>query len=309
VKAQDRRGGADRSGLAVLEQELAKLRRHVDQLRLTARQLRALRQADADIDAQIARLEQTLNFDEAIRHVHDAVGRGELFTDPIPHLLLTDLLPSFVYDAVVGAIPDPVFFKDVGPDSAELRLPPRLAPTHSIVAWAFVTEIVLQVLGPALVTRLSAPLDAFATRQFPELPPLSRWHVEITLSEGRLVRSAGVRGQLSSGGRPWDVLTTIMSLAPLAGIDETSTVLELTGDALSVPGSMLREDAPKRVSLGGNAALTMVGAARACRELRAAGAASGARCMYEFGVGPTQEGRRMLDAMILGRRHRSVPQR
>jgi hypothetical protein len=191
------------------------------------------------------------------------VARAPLVLDPGPHLVAADLLPQAVYEALVAAIPPPVFFEARAPHPPEVRVPPRLAPTAAIVAWTFAAEVVRAALAPALLTRLEEPVAAYARTRFPSLPPPAEWGVEITLTEGRIVRRA--TGQpIAEREESWDLLTGVMPLVRPADSRGAHSLLAFPGP-VSIPDSSPHE--PERLT-------------------------------YEFSIGPTRSARRALTKLM-----------
>ena len=272
-----------RRELGALREELSGLTAHLRTLQRQADQLAALHAEEPDAAAKVERLERVLTFEKVAAHFRDAVAQAPLIQDPVPHLWVSQLLPPDVYQAVIDAIPARAFFDDRAADANELRVPPRVAPTHSIVTWAFLTDVVLRALSSALVARFHEPLAAFTSARFPTLPPFGEWDVEVTLSQGRIVlRGPGYVGA-PLPDRPWDFLTTVVCLA--RPNDDEAFGSRLHGDVF-----------PFRA----NSALTFLGPAQAHEYLSIPHGEARAtdRYTYEFGVGPTREGRRTLTAMM-----------
>jgi hypothetical protein len=276
--------------LDVLQSELdaaadvfSKLIGDVDKLRRRVDRLSALRTAAPAEAAQLRALEPVLDFERVARHVGAACAAAELSAGPVPHLLIPDVFPSDVYAAIVEAIPEPAFFEPVADGAYELGVPPRLAPFQALLTWEFVTAVVLRAFSPALIARLREPLAAFARTRFPALPPLEDWNVEVTLSRGRLIGHWPGFAGTSSADRPWDLLTTIVCLV---GSQED-------GRYGSVLGSRPLPYRP-------NGALAFVGEASVHEYVSIPHGApqQPVRYVYEFGIGPSREGRRILDAMM-----------
>lgn len=255
------------------------------QLQRRTEQLSTLHQAEQAAAIGIDKLERVLDFDRVASHVRTRVARAELAETPLPHLCIADVLPDDVYGALVAAIPAAVFFDGGVDHGAALRIPPRLAPSCSIVTWGFITEIVLQVLSPALVRRFQDPLAAFAKTRFPDLPPFGEWNVEITLSEGRIVRRLPGYAGAAGPHREWDFLTTVLCLARQ---DDDERFGSRVG-GLSFPCLA-------------NSALTFLGSgdAHEYAPIPPTAPAGTERHTYEFGTGPTREGRRALAPMRTG---------
>ena len=263
-----------------------KLTSDIDKLRRRVDQLSALRTAEPAEAAQLHALERVLDIDRVAQHVRAACAAAQLSAGPVPHLVISDVFPGDVYAAIVEAIPEPAFFETVTDGAYELRVPPRLAPFRALVTWEFVTAVVKRAFSPALIARLHEPLAAFARTQFPALPALEDWNVEVTISQGHIVRRCPGYAGASSEDRPWDLLTTVVDVG--ASHED--------GRYGSVLGSGPVKDIPFRP----NGALAFVGPASVHQyaPIPRGAPEHAVRCAYEFGVGPTREGRRVLNAMM-----------
>ena len=254
----------------------------IETLRRRMEQLVALREEEPELAARIARLERVLDFSRVAAHVRTAVAQASLVVEPVPYLVAPDLLPADVYQAVIGAIPAPVFFDGRVARGQELRVPPRLAPVTVIVTWTFVNEIG-RVLSDLLVARLAEPLAAYTHDRFPSLPPPGERGVEMTLSEARIVRRVlGYQGG-SAAGRPWDVATGVLGLGRHQDTEEYGSRLQ----GGSIP-------------FRSNSLLAWVGAAdtHAYASIPPDAPEDTERYTYEFGIGPTKDVRRTVMARM-----------
>lgn len=280
MKGQDRPLDPLEGQVAAVRAELSKLASRIGLLRQRTEQLSTLRDEERHTAARMAGLERALDFDRVAGHVRGAVAQAALVAEPVPHLVVSSLLPQDVYQALIETMPPLVFFDGRAERGQELRVPPRLAPTASIVAWTFLNEIVLQVLSELLVARLAEPLAAHARERFPSLP-FGELGVDMTLSGARLVRrTPGYTGG-GSADRPWDLLTAILHLARHQDTEEY--------------GSRLRA---KVVPFRANALLVCVGPpdAHAYASIPPGAPADTERYAYEFGIGPSKDARRTLTA-------------
>lgn len=270
------RDGSVRTELSQLAAGMASLQRRMEQL--------AALHAGGEEAARIARLERVLDFDCVVAHLHGAVARAELAGNPAPHLLVTDLLPPNVYGALIEAIPPAVCFDGRTGQVQEMRVPPRLAPMPSIVTWIFFDEVV-RVLSDLLVARLTEPLGAYARAQFPSLPPFRDWDVEITVTEGRLVRRAPGSSGRPAIDRAWDLVSGIVYLARQHDTVEYGSAWH----GVTIP-------------FRGNTMLACVGPldARAYVPIPTGAPAETERYSYEFGIGPSRDGRHRLSALMNG---------
>lgn len=240
--------------------ELTKLASRVGLLRQRLEQLSALRDEERRAPARIASLERVLDFDRVAAHVGDAVARSEWVAGPVPHLIVSNLLPGEVYRALVDAIPHPVFFDGHGAHGQELRVPPRLAPSSSIVAWTFMHDVVLQRLADRLVARVTEAVGP------------------LTVSRARLLRrTPGYGGGGGAADRPPDLLTGIVDLARNGDTEEYGNRLQ----AAAMP-------------FRANTLLVCVGPpeARAYAPIPSDAPVDTERYSYEFGIGSGKDARR-----------------
>lgn len=260
--------------------ELAKLASGIATLHRRMEQLSALQDGEKHAAAQIARLERVLDFDRVAAYVRGAVTRAEVAGDPVPHLLVANLLPPDVYEALIEAIPAHVFLDGRAERGQDMRVPPRLAPMPSIVTWMFLDEIA-RALSDLLVARLAEPLALYTQARFPSLPPFRDWGVELTLSEGRLVRRAPGYAGRPPVDRPWDVVTSVLYLARHQDTEEYGSQLQ----AAMIP-------------FRANSALAYVGPVEthAYASIPSDAPEDVERYTYEFGIGPTRDARRTLTA-------------
>ena len=282
MKGQTRPVGALRSEAGAVRSELSTLASRLETLRRRMEQLSALRDEERDVAARVAELERVLDFTRVAAHVRSAARESPLVAEPVPHLIVSNLLPADAYRAVMHAIPASVLLDGRAERGQEVRVPPRLAPTTAIITWTFLNEVG-RVLSDVLVERLAEPLAAHARRRFPSLPPADGWGVEITLSEARIVRRIpGYQGG-SPADRPWDLLTGVLYLGRHQDTAEYGS--RLHGAAI-----------PFRA----NSLLACAGAAdiHAYASIPRDAPADTERYSYEFGIGPTKDARRTLTALM-----------
>jgi hypothetical protein len=248
-------------------------------------QLFELRREELDAPIRMDALERVLNVDRIAAHVRQAVARTEIVEDPVPHAVTSGLLPPDAYDSVLAAIPATVFFEDGTTGGRELRVPPALAPTYSIATWSFVTDLVKDVLAPALVERFRGPLDRHLAALCPSLDRASGTGLAFDAGAGRIVRRSPGGDAPHALTRPWHLLTTVLFLVrPGDGEDHGS---RLCGAALEIP-------------FRANSALTVLGPAGAHEyaSIPSTAPAGVVRYSYEFRLGLTPEARRRLMAAM-----------
>ena len=139
-----------------LRREIATLTARAGALSRQLAQVRALRQGEHDAAARLDDLARAIPIDLTAAHVRAAVERAARVDHPVPRLEIDGVWPAAVYDAMVAAIPDPIFFEGTPSGTLVLRVPPRLAPVADIAAWAAVADIVERSLVPAVALRFDA---------------------------------------------------------------------------------------------------------------------------------------------------------
>ena len=215
-------------------------------------QLIALRVEDGDAPARMEQLENVLGTERVASHLAAATARAELADNPVPYLLIANVLPDDVYRAVVEAVPPPVFFNRAG--QQELALPLTLAPVPSIAAWTFVTKVVRTALAPAILARFEDPLHRLLT---PDASVGASDLAALTASRGHLaLRQPG--DVIPKGRRrAAHVLTTVVPLVRGdEGVPRMNLVLQRHGHA---GGSSPPDPAAARaIPLSSNSALTFV---------------------------------------------------
>lgn len=203
-----------RRAVREIQETLSQLASQTTALNIRTEQLLTLHREDTRNRARMARLERLLDVEHISAHVRDAVNRSELFEDPFPHVVVTDLLPPKIYDVVVDAIPPRVFFQERPVNRQQLSVPLEFAPQYSIAVWQFLTEtIVRRAIGPALVDRFRQPLAQYLTTLCPSVESVCDAGITFTVSDGRiLLRRPGY--VIPPHRDPqWGFLTTIIYLA------------------------------------------------------------------------------------------------
>ena len=191
------------------------LKSQVDQLKIRIEQLATIERVNWQQPIDNARLDAS----RIARHVEDAVRAESVEMEPFPHVLVSDWLPSDVYDILIRAVPPPVFFADREERRQQLTVPFDLAPAFSQHVWRFVSK---EVIGGALCRALN---DAFkpAIRTYvstfcPELP--HDVDLKLSASDGRiLLRRPGYVIEPHRDPK-WGFLTGLIYLA-LKGDNES----------------------------------------------------------------------------------------
>ena len=142
-----------RAATKSLRREIAALTARTEELSRQLAQLRALRRCEHDAAARLDDLARVLRADPTEAHVRAAVERASRLDHPTPRLEIAGVWPDDVYQAMIAAIPDSIFFEGTPPGALTLRVPPRLASVADIAAWTAVADIVERALVPAVAER------------------------------------------------------------------------------------------------------------------------------------------------------------
>jgi hypothetical protein len=268
-----------RNDLRSIRAALADLTTQLNAVERQMEQLVVLRREEIDAPARMDMLQRILNTDRVAAHVRQAMERTDIVDSPVPHGITSALLPSEVYDALLDAIPPPIFFEVAS--RPELPVPPRLAPMHSLATWAFVADLVDEVIGPALITRFREPLDHYIRSLCPSLATTAGG-LMFRARQGRIVQRRPGIDAPARRARPWDFLTTVLCLAyPHDGEQY---------------GSQIYAAVPTPIPFRANSALTMVDTIGAHEyvSIPSSEPANTALYTYEFRIGPDEETRRLM---------------
>ena len=171
---------------------VASMHTSLQQVERRAEQLTAISRADAADAGRLEELPALLQADRARAHVIQALKASEMRTDPFPYVIVDDILPPDLYEAVVAAIPPRVLFEDRPVNKQQVKVPPPFAPQYSRRVWNFlIGDVVEKVLKPTIVAKFREPLTEYLRRFW---PGISSTEVEasLTSSDGRIIlRRAG----------------------------------------------------------------------------------------------------------------------
>jgi hypothetical protein len=198
-----------RQDVRSLHEAVTDLARQLVAMQAQAEQLAVLHEEDRHAGARMDALERVLDVKRVSEHCLGAIRDAAIAEAPVSYTVVPDVLPSDIYTALVDAIPPDVFFDLRGPHWRELPIPPRLAPTHVVVAWTFLADVVKRVFGPALVERFRPLLE----KEVRALCPGFSEDIGFAVSRGRLVLRQPGFSQSGRRGRSFDLLTAVLWLA------------------------------------------------------------------------------------------------
>lgn len=207
-----------RRRLGSLDRSLTQMQALLERMRRQEEQLAVLRQSDLTAASRLDELEPVLT-NAVASHMQAAVRAGTRVDVPVPHVVVPDVWPASVYEALIEAVPPPVFFDRRADGRRLMALPPQLAPLPAVVAWEWVARLLDHVLAAAIV-RETLGLSADA------IVPAHRWRARL------LAREPGFSGELPETS-PSGV-TALLHFGP-GGADDGQLVSRTDGASTTVP--------------------------------------------------------------------------
>lgn len=194
----------------ILEQVKA-MRHELSQLALRESELRAVIERDTELDSQADRLRKTLRRTTSVEKVAAALDGATLHLDPFPYIVVDDLAPPGLYNALLRGIPPVELFDNKPAGKTHLDVPFALAPIYSQRVWQYMaSEIVAKVITPRIIDKFRSQIDEWIVRNWPDLQPES---VELHGTSGRIMfRRRGYR-ILPHRDPKWSFITCIFYLA------------------------------------------------------------------------------------------------
>jgi hypothetical protein len=175
------------ANMTQLTAQIGNLTEKVEVINRRAEQLVTLEASNARDRVRILRSTRALNAERVQAHVQQAIDRARLSADPFPHIVIDNLLPDDVYEAIVRAIPPRVFFEDRPVNKQQLTVPFHFAPEYSRHVWDFVAKsIAREAIGPALIDKFTDPILAFIQSACPLVTSLDNG-LSMHVSDGRIL--------------------------------------------------------------------------------------------------------------------------
>ena len=155
-----------------LQKQILTVQRQLDvrlaRLRTWVEQSRAIYKSDTRFKRALERALQQIGDARVPAHVRAAVAAAPLESDPCPYIVLDDLLPDDAYDALVSAIPPPLFFDHLNVTLQDLKVPFEFAPRYHWEIWhAFQKHVFMRELVPALTDKFQDGLDLLVRTHWP----------------------------------------------------------------------------------------------------------------------------------------------
>ena len=216
----------ERAGFAALREQidalqadanlqLKQLRDHTLRVERREAQLRAIMRRDIELESAYDSLSRIIAGDGRIaEHVSGAIAAAQMCSRPCPWMVIDDLLPTPVYDALITGLPPVEQYNHVPLNRGHLLVPFTVAPAYSRRIWQYMArDIVPDLIRPAVIARFNDVLQAFVTECFPAAGPELRAALEYPVSDGRILhRTRGYRIKPHRDPR-WGFITCIFYLA------------------------------------------------------------------------------------------------
>ena len=296
------------NSLAEINTRLVELTKAIESLVLRESQLRAIAMTDAALQDAYADLGAICDETAISTHVREAVTRAHLVRDPLPYMVVPDVLPSNFYDAIVRGIPPPELFADRPRNKQQLKVPLAYGPAYSRFVWKFLVEVVLErAFQLAIIEKFREPLGDWIAREWPELasdplgPPM-----QLHSTDGRiLLRGRGYRIPPHRDPK-WGFITVLLYLTRPGDSERWGTQIyavddDAPADAISphwIDGARCRlaADVPFRR----NTALVFLNScgAHGASIPEDAEPADLQRYIYQFRIGPTKTAIEALVRML-----------
>lgn len=141
--------------------ELRQLNRSLARAEHRTASAEALRTAGLD-------LERTFGDPDIDQHVRQAIAAAPLLDDPMPHLIVNNLLPQATYEAILGGLPGEVCFSDRDTAKQNMRLvQSEGAPEWTVRMLTFLERnLIPQMMVPTLLDRFAPHIEALYTERF-----------------------------------------------------------------------------------------------------------------------------------------------
>jgi hypothetical protein len=193
-----------RADVQAMRRDMAAIVARADVVSRQVAQIRGIQAGSRDVAATLDELAAVMDMDRVRAHVRAAVERAAFLDHPGPRLAIEALWPGDVYDALIGAIPAPIFFDGTPASGQTLRVPPRLAPVTAIATWTFAAAIVDREIVPAVAARFRPLLGASGDGA-------------LDISPGRLVRREIASPAPPMTTKPWQWGLVEIEMAPPTG--------------------------------------------------------------------------------------------
>jgi hypothetical protein len=194
-----------RCEIRAMREEMTKLEAVRAALDAQSARVLAVQREDETAAARLDALEAVFDADRVASHVREAIARAHDADQPVPHLVIPDLFPRDMYDAICEAIPPRVCFDHRASGDLEVAVPPPMAPLVSVVVWTFVAGVAKRILRPALIRRAGLKAGPSDPTQAIDLERLE------TSVRSRIIE-VGTEATTAEVDPPWAYLTCFLPL-------------------------------------------------------------------------------------------------
>lgn len=248
VSAQDKRAGKyfkDLKTLAsVQDKRLKTLERRLESSARNIKQVTKLHQASSraleatdqkinllilarqhdQVNEAVKRLKTVHPTSEIASHINRSISNAVLLTDPCPHAVIDDVLPSNIYTAICSDMPPLEFWRQGQPGRYNWTIGEDTAPLAHEAAWSFMNNVIAQtIVVPALVNKFDQHCAPPAQKIGANKSGASG--VEYNMSDGRLMlRGPGYSLEPHVDPRR-SILTVLMYMGTSNGSEDYGTKL------------------------------------------------------------------------------------
>ena len=176
------------------------------------------------LTAEIEGFETRYPLPAVAAHVNGAVSEAHLLTDPCPHVVINDILPTEMYEAISRELPPLEFWRQGQSGRDNWTVGEDNAPVKQEAAWSFMNDVVAsRVVMPALVDKF----DEYWPSTEPDENGARASSVKVgcKMYDGRLMlRRPGYSLEPHVDPRR-SMLTVLMYMGTSSGSDEYGTKL------------------------------------------------------------------------------------
>ena len=183
----------------------------LSQLAAREQELRIILERNTMLEPYLERLGKVIRKKAMPERILASIDKAPLQLDPCPYVVIDDLLPESMYDALVRGIPPAELFPSKAAGKLQLAVPFQLAPVYSQRAWShLVTDLIPNLIAPRIIEKFRVQIDEWIRLNWPTLDPRS---VELHASGGRIMLRR--RGYVIRPHRDpkWSFLTCILYVA------------------------------------------------------------------------------------------------
>lgn len=218
----------------------------VETLRIRTDQLLAIQRVDWDKRFELARIDKLFDAERIEAHINAAFDRTPLEVDPFPYLVIQNWLPDDVYERVIDAMPESVFF--AGNRDEHWAVPSGVAPLYSRQVWAFVANTVVgDMVYKALNRKFQDTICRYVRSFVPSLPR----DIDLTLhpSDGRIMLRRPGYDLAPHRDPKWGFVTGIVYLAREGDNEAHGTQIYRVRDDAEAPTSRVYYPEPAKCEL------------------------------------------------------------